>query len=69
MSGVAKYLARDWDGAKKVFEESSVLEPFQPATTPGVHSNPSLVMIERCGEMKENPQEEDWDGRYIMETK
>lgn len=69
MSGVAKYLARDWDGAKKVFEESSVLEPFQPATTPGVHSNPSLVMIERCGEMKENPPEEDWDGRYIMETK
>lgn len=67
--GVAKYLARDWDGALAAFEKASELEPCQPGKTPGVHTNPSLVMIARCAEFKADPPAEDWDGRYVMETK
>jgi adenylate cyclase len=68
-AGIEKYLARDWDGAVAVFEKSSRLEPFQPGFLPGVHDNPSLVMIARCAEMKGAFLEEDWDGRYLMKSK
>jgi len=68
-SGIEKYLARDWDGAVAAFEKSSKLEPFQPGFLPGVHDNPSLVMIGRCAEMKIDPPAEDWDGRYVMKSK
>lgn len=68
-SGIEKYLARDWDGAVTAFEKSSKLEPFQPGFLPGVHDNPSLVMIGRCAEMKADPPAEDWDGRYVMKSK
>jgi adenylate cyclase len=67
--GVAKYLARDWDGARGAFEKASELELYQPGKTPGVHTNPSLVMIARCAEFKADPPDDDWDGRYVMETK
>jgi adenylate cyclase len=68
-SGIEKYLGRDWDGAVAAFEKSSRLEPFQPGFLPGVHDNPSLVMISRCAEMKVDPPAEDWDGRYVMKSK
>lgn len=68
-SGITKYLGRDWDGAIAAFEKSAGLEPFRPGETPGVYTNPSLVMIERCEVMKLNPPDEDWDGRFVMETK
>jgi adenylate cyclase len=67
--GIEKYLARDWDGAAAAFERSSRLEPFRPGVHPGVHDNPSLVMIARCAEMKEDPPGDGWDGRYVMKTK
>ena len=47
----------------------SELELYQPGKTPGVHTNPSLVMIARCAEFKADPPDDDWDGRYVMETK
>ncbi len=68
-AGIEKYLARDWDGAAAAFESSSRLERFQPGVHPGVHDNPSLIMIGRCAEMKADPPAEDWDGRYVMKTK
>jgi adenylate cyclase len=67
--GVAKYLARDWDGAGLAFEKAAALEPFQPGRDPGVHTNPSLVMVARCAELKADPPGEDWDGAHVMETK
>jgi len=67
--GIEKYLARDWEGAVAAFERSSRIEPFRPGRIPGVHDNPSLVMIGRCNEMKARPPGEDWDGRYVMKTK
>jgi len=68
-SGISKYLGRDWDGAKGAFEKSAELEPFRPGKIPGVYSNPSLVMIERCAALKLQPPEDDWDGRFVMESK
>lgn len=69
LAGVGKYLARDWDGARRAFESAAGLEPFQPGRDTGVATNPSLVMIERCGALKASPPGEEWDGRYVMETK
>lgn len=68
-AGIGKYLARDWDGAAAAFEASSRLERFRPGIDPGIHDNPSLIMIGRCAEMKANPPGEDWDGRYVMTSK
>ena len=67
--GIEQYLSKNWDSAKALFEQSAELEPNQPGKTVGVKSNPSLVMIQRCGEMKANPPEGEWDGVYIMTSK
>ena len=63
------YLKRDWDKAISLFEKSSLIEPFQPDRDAGIKTNPSRVMMARCGVMKVSPPEEDWDGVYRMTTK
>jgi len=63
------YLAKDWDRARKLFQEASKIEPFQPDRDEGISKNPSLVMADRCLEMKANPPAEDWDGVYTMTSK
>jgi adenylate cyclase len=67
---LAKYYARDWEGALQLFEKSRELEFNVPGKTPGVVSNPSLVYIQKVvpKRMKEPPGP-DWDGRYEMEEK
>jgi len=60
--GIDSYLAQDWDGAKAWFLESAKLEKYQD-------SNPSLIMLERCDDMKKDPPGADWDGVYVMKTK
>jgi adenylate cyclase len=67
--GLAKYHARDWDGALAKFKESAGLEPNQPGKTPGVKSNPSLVYQEIVAQMKAAPPDEKWDGVYVMKEK
>ena len=68
--GLARYYARDWEGALALFRQSAELEPNQPGKTPGVQSNPSLVYLERVvPEAMEEPPAADWDGRYIMKEK
>ncbi|QYY35135.1 adenylate/guanylate cyclase domain-containing protein [Ruficoccus sp. ZRK36] len=64
-----RYFSRDWDAAAAGFEKASHLELFQPGKDPGVFLNPSLAMVARCAQMKDNPPPEDWDGVYIMKTK
>jgi len=54
--GINKYLAKDWDRNK-------------PGVTPGVKDNPSMILIDRCRVMQENPPGDDWDGVYVMTTK
>ena len=68
-SGIDKYLTQDWDGALKMFEKAKELEPNRPGVTPGVKDNPSMILIDRCHVMKENPPGDDWDGVYVMTSK
>ena len=67
--GIDKYLLQDWDGALSMFEKSKGLEPNKPGITPGVVDNPSMILIDRCQTMKENPPGDDWDGVYVMTSK
>lgn len=67
--GFESYLAMQWDEAIRLFEEASELEPFQPDRDPGVGTNPSRVMIARCGILKTSPPPADWDGVYRMTEK
>ncbi|MDP1589948.1 MAG: adenylate/guanylate cyclase domain-containing protein [Prosthecobacter sp.] len=60
--GIERYLAQDWDGAKALFQRSAQREIHQD-------SNPSLVMIKRCDDLKAEPPPQDWDGVYVMKTK
>lgn len=60
--GIAAYQSQDWDVARALFERAAKREMHQDA-------NPSLVMIERCDDMKLNPPPADWDGVYVMKTK
>lgn len=66
--GIERYLAQDWDGAVKLFEQSATLEPLQPRVR-GVESNPSQILIKRCARMKADPPGADWDGVYVMKEK
>ena len=63
------YLAQDWDGATRLFEQSAALEPNQPDKALALETNPSLIMIKRCHEMKEHPPGAGWDGVYEMKEK
>ncbi len=67
--GLARYYERDWTGAKALFEQSGALEPNQPAQTPGVTSNPSLVFINIASQYAAHPPPDDWDGVYVMQEK
>jgi len=67
--GIDKYLLQDWDGALGMFEKAKNLEPNKPGITPGVADNPSIILIDRCKIMKENPPGDDWDGVYVMTSK
>jgi adenylate cyclase len=67
--GIDKYLVQDWDGALGMFEKAKELEPNKPGVTPGVKDNPSIILIDRCKVMKENPPDDDWDGVYVMTSK
>jgi len=67
--GIDRYLLQDWDGALSLFEKAKGMEPNKPGVTPGVKDNPSMILIDRCKVMKENPPGDDWDGVYVMTTK
>ena len=67
--GIDKYLKQDWAGALSLFEKAKELEPNRPGVTPGVKDNPSMILIDRCKVMQENPPGDDWDGVYVMTTK
>ena len=67
--GLARYRARDWDGAIALFRQSAELEPNVPGKTPGVAANPSLVYVEIASHCKIAPPPESWDGVYVMKEK
>ncbi len=66
---LAKYYARDWDGALTLFAQSRELEFNVPGKTPGVVDNPSLVYLRITEHYKHEPPPENWDGVYVMKEK
>ena len=68
-AGLAKYYARDWDGALALFAQSSELELNVPGKTPAVVTNPSLVYLEITAHYRKEPPPENWDGVYVMAEK
>ncbi len=58
--GLAKYRARRWDEAVRLFEEALVLNP---------RDTPSRIHIERSQYWKESAPPEDWDGAWVLESK
>lgn len=68
-SAMEAYQNQEWDRAIALFEESLELEAFMPDESAFISTNPSLVFLDRCREMKENPPPEDWNGVYVMKSK
>ncbi len=68
-AGLAKYEARDWDGASAEFAASAELEPLQPDAAAGVGTNPSLVYRRLVAGLKANPPGPEWDGAHVMTGK
>jgi len=67
--GMERYLAQDWDGALQCFTQSAALEFHQPSKAMAIDSNPSLILIARCHNMKAHPPGANWDGVYVMKEK
>ncbi len=67
--GLAKYYARDWDGAIECFRRSEALEINGPGRTTGAKTNPSLVYIAIAEGYRAEPPPPGWDGVYVMKEK
>ena len=67
--GLAKYYARDWDGALELFHRAEALEPNGKGRKPGTSNNPSLVYIGIAEGYREEPPPTGWDGVYEMKEK
>jgi adenylate cyclase len=66
---LAKYYARDWDGALALFRRSELLEPNGPGRAVGTSSNPSLVYIGIAEGYRLNPPPPGWEGVFEMTEK
>jgi adenylate cyclase len=67
--GLARYYARDWDGAVALFRRSEPLEVNGPGRTTGAKTNPSLVYLDIVATFRSEPPPPDWDGVYHMKEK
>lgn len=63
-----EYYGQNFNDAHELFRQSARLEPNQ-LDMPGVYTNPSLIFIERCEKMLQNPPGPDWDGVFVMSRK
>jgi adenylate cyclase len=68
-AGMHAYSEQDWEKAIKLLKDASKLELWQPKMMPNVKDNPSLIMLDRCEQMKNQPRIENWDGVFVMTTK
>jgi adenylate cyclase len=64
-----RYYARDWAGARALFERGRTLEPNQPAPDNGISLNPSRVYLQILEHFAHEPPPADWDGTYVMKEK
>jgi adenylate cyclase len=58
--GVERYRARDYKGAQRHFEEARRLDEADAV---------SVMYLERCRGLAENPPPADWDGVFVMTHK
>ncbi len=58
--GLVKYRQGKWNDAVKQFSEVTAMNPADKA---------AKLYIERCQYLKEHPQEGDWNGVWVMESK
>jgi adenylate cyclase len=68
-AGLAKYEARDWDGALADFAASAEGEWLKPDPAAGIFTNPSLVYRDIVAGLRANPPGPDWDGARVMTEK
>ena len=66
---IGMYQQQEWERAIELFTEASELEYFAPNDESFIHTNPSLVYLDRCEVMKENPPPEDWSGVNVLTSK
>jgi adenylate cyclase len=66
---IEAYQQQEWERAIQLFTKSSELEYFAPNDDSFIHTNPSLVYLDRCEVMKENPPPEDWSGVNVLTSK
>lgn len=66
---ITAYQKQEWDRAIRLFNESSELEYYIPNDESFIYTNPSLVYLNRCEVMRENPPPTDWNGVYVMKSK
>ncbi|MCG2584506.1 GAF domain-containing protein [Massilia sp. TS11] len=59
-NALAKYRAREFGAARKLFDEVLALNPKDKA---------AHMYVERCDTLAANPPPADWDGVYVMESK
>jgi len=59
------YKNQDWEAAESLFKKTDALEDMFP----GRKTNPSLVFMERCQHLKENPPGDDWNGVWTLTSK
>lgn len=68
--GIEAYKLQQWEQAIDLFEQSALLETFQPDDVDSLtKTNPSLVYLDRCRKMQKQPPGENWDGVYVMKSK
>jgi adenylate cyclase len=67
--GIKFYLGQKWDEAIVWFEKAAALEPNRPERNQDSPTTPSLVMLERCRELKSNPPGAEWNGVFKMTSK
>jgi adenylate cyclase len=66
---IEAYQQQKWDRAINLFEQSAKYEYFIPNDDSFIHTNPSILFLDRCEVMKENPPSDDWNGVYVMKSK
>lgn len=60
--GLAAFLARKWEVARELFQQSAELEPNRPELTPGAKTTPSLAYLGWVDTFARQPPPATWDG-------
>jgi len=67
--GLKHYYEGDWEFAAQTFERAARRERYRPGESPGVKTNPSVLMADRCRTLLELPLAEPWTGVFQMTEK